>query len=80
MTIAMDTFEISKKFKKAGFSQKQTEVFVDVIRDIDANNKKKLSTKEDLKILEARIKNFALQNTIAVVAVLSTLITVLKVF
>ena len=53
----IDTFDIAKKAKSAGFNQKQTEFFVETVNTIENTHVSNLATKDDLANLETKLES-----------------------
>ena len=53
----IDTFNIAKKAKEAGFNAKQTEFLVDTVNTIEDTHVSNLATKNDLLLVEERLNN-----------------------
>lgn len=51
MIAAVDTLEIAKRLKNAGFDDPQAEAITTIIRDVRATDFSELATKSDLDIL-----------------------------
>ncbi len=51
MIAAVDTLEIAKRLKDAGFNDPQAEAITTIIRDVRATDFSELATKSDLEIL-----------------------------
>jgi len=56
MRAALDTLEIAKRLRSAGFSEPQAEVMTGVLRDAREADLSELATKIDLAQLEARLR------------------------
>jgi hypothetical protein len=56
MRAALDTLEISKRLRNAGFSEPQAEAVTGVLRDAREADLSELATKIDLAQLEARLR------------------------
>jgi hypothetical protein len=57
MQAGLDTLEISKRLRGAGFSESQAEVMTGVLRDAHDADISQLATKSDLAQLEAVVKS-----------------------
>jgi hypothetical protein len=53
--MAIDTLAISRRLREAGYTEKQADVFAEIIRDSVNVDLSKLATKADLKMLEQRM-------------------------
>ena len=52
----IDTFDIAKKAKSAGFNQKQTEFLVETVSTIENTHISNLATKDDIVNLETKLE------------------------
>ncbi len=55
LSAGLDTLEVSKRLKGAGFNETQAEALTGVLRETRDADLTRLSTKEDLSALEARL-------------------------
>ena len=55
MPVALDTLEIAKRLRNAGFSEPQAEAVTGVLRDARDADLSQLATKTDLSQLEAKL-------------------------
>ena len=56
MAVVLDTLEIAKRLKGAGFDESQAEAVTGVFRDLQASDRADLATKGDLERLEERLE------------------------
>lgn len=55
MASTLDTLEISKRLKSAGFDDSEAEALTGILRDTRDADLSRLATKDDLAALEARL-------------------------
>ena len=70
---AIDTFDIAKKAKAAGFNTKQTEFLVQTVNTIEDTHISNLATKNDIKLLQKEI-NIAMYKAVLAMGVIVALV------